>query len=50
MLVVKQKVILEKYKGARMPKSMIERVGRLRERQTSGTVAKPVLILTKTLI
>ena len=46
VLVVKQKVIPEKYR-ARMPKSMIERLGRLRERQTSETIAKQVLILTE---
>jgi hypothetical protein len=45
-LIVKQKVIPEKYR-ARMPKSMVERLGRLRERQASETIAKQVMILTE---
>jgi hypothetical protein len=45
VLVVRQKVIPEKYR-ARMPKSMVERLGRLRERQASETIAKQVIILT----
>lgn len=46
VLVVKQKIIPEKYR-ARLPKSMVDRLGRLRERQASETIAKQVLILTE---
>jgi len=46
VLVVRQKVIPEKYR-ARMPKSMVDRLGRLRERQASETIAKQVMILTE---
>jgi hypothetical protein len=43
-LVVKQKRIPEKYRS-RLPKTMVERLGRLRERQASETFAKQVVIL-----
>ena len=46
-LVVRQKVIPEKYR-ARLPKAMIERLGRLRERQAEETFARQVVILADT--
>jgi hypothetical protein len=45
-LVIKQKVIPEKYR-ARLPRVMVERLGRLRERQIDDTIAKQVVILTE---
>ncbi|KAE8454590.1 hypothetical protein EG329_000213 [Mollisiaceae sp. DMI_Dod_QoI] len=43
-LVVQQKVIPEKYRS-RLPKAMVERLGRLREQQVSNAVASQVVIL-----
>jgi hypothetical protein len=45
-LVVRQKVIPEKYR-ARLPRAMVERLGRLREKQASDVIAKQVVILTE---
>lgn len=45
-LVIRQKVIPEKYRS-RLPKAMVDRLGRLRERQASETFAKQVVILAE---
>lgn len=45
-LLVRQKIIPEKYRS-RMPRIMVERLGRLRERQASDAIAKQVVILTE---
>lgn len=45
-LLVKQKIIPEKYRS-RMPKIMVERLGRLREKQASDAIARQVLVLTE---
>ena len=45
-LVVRQKVIPEKYR-ARFPRVMVERLGRLREKQASDAFVKQVVILTE---
>ena len=46
-LVVRQKVIPEKYR-LRLPRAMVEPLGRLRERQAAETFAKQVVILAET--
>ncbi|KAH8743503.1 hypothetical protein F5882DRAFT_137695 [Hyaloscypha sp. PMI_1271] len=45
-LVVRQKVIPEKYR-ARLPRVMVERLGRLREKQIGDSIAKQVVILAQ---
>jgi hypothetical protein len=45
-LVVRQKFIPEKFR-ARLPRAMVERLGRLREKQASDAIAKQVVILTE---
>ncbi|KAF8860775.1 hypothetical protein BDZ45DRAFT_724295 [Acephala macrosclerotiorum] len=45
-LVVRQKVIPEKYRS-RLPKAIVERLGRLREQQASNAVASQVVILAE---
>jgi hypothetical protein len=45
-LVVRQKFIPEKYRS-RLPKSMVERLGRLREQQVSNAVASQVVVLAE---
>lgn len=45
-LVVRQKIIPEKYRS-RLPRSMVERLGRLREQQVSNAVASQVVILAE---
>jgi hypothetical protein len=46
LLVIRQKVIPEKYRS-RMPRGLVERLGRLREKQASDAVAKQVVILAE---
>lgn len=45
-LVIKQKVIPEKYRS-RMPRGLVDRLGRLREKQAADAVAKQVVVLTE---
>jgi len=45
-LMVRQKIIPERFR-ARMPRGMVERLGRLRERQVRDVVARQVVVLTE---
>jgi hypothetical protein len=45
-LIIRQKAIPEKYRS-RLPKAMVERLGRLREQQVSNAVASQVVILAE---